>query len=55
LCVAPPENHISTDGLRSFQNPAAGEHCEPTEKHSLRFAEQLIAPVERAAQRTMAV
>src|SRR5713226_3534932 len=44
---------IGCDGDRSFQREIAGEHAEPTQDRPLFFREQLIAPVERSAERLM--
>ena len=42
---------IGGDSDRSFQREIAGEHTEPTQDRALFFREQLIAPVERRAER----
>ena len=42
---------ISGDSDHSFQREIAGEHAEPPQDGALFFRKQLIAPVERRAER----
>ena len=42
------------DGLRRLQRPATGEHGQPAQEQALRLAQQVIAPVQRRAERLLA-
>jgi hypothetical protein len=45
---------IGADGLGGLEGPAAGEDREASEQHLLRLRQEVVAPVDGRAQRTMA-
>ena len=47
----PGRTRIGGDGDRSFEREIASEHAEPAQDRALFFREQLIAPVQRSAER----
>jgi hypothetical protein len=51
-----PGTHLvpRADRFGRFDGPAAGEHREPAQERALGRAEQLVAPVDRGAQRPLA-
>src|SRR5690349_17752900 len=46
---------VAAHVLRGIERPAAGEDGQPGEQAALRLVEQAVTPVERRAQRALAV